>query len=1142
MDDGNLPKPEEDPIAPQWVISIRKKNQMIRKLFMVIGLLLLPFFDASLADSASSAHSVDSPNSPAHLLQQAGVQGGLVVHVGGDKESMGRQLSEYRINDGYIVHGLSTDPAQVAVAREYLLDQGLYGKISVALFDGKSLPYAENLVNLVIVDGPDVEITREEILRVLVPNGVALIDGDVILQGSAGVKGRYSINGGVSVKMIDAEKIIKPIPSDIDEWSHFEHGPGNNPVAADTVVGPPRHLQWAAGPRWLRSHEVPSGISSMVTAGGRFFQTQDEGPIGISDARLPEQWSLIARDAFNGTQLWKISLPNWGWQTFAADYRDKFKDREWIYSSGLRTRWPSSYKTRMVADSERLYFTLGNTAPVSIIDAATGEILTTCAGSDNPNKLILCNDVLCVELAQAIIAYDARSGLQLWKKELSSIGSIAASGNSLLYVNNKDELHACDLKSGESLWDCVLEVPGKLKIAYLDPDATLQGSADAKDRTTIHGDIDIKNGLVLAASGSNMQVLSLDSGETVWSKPDGVGVRGSGGGQYIVGDTIWLGYRGARVDFKTGEALPALGVENLWSPQHHHRCYPNKATSRYIIGAMEGMEYLALEDESHSRNNWVRGSCGLGILPANGMTYAPADQCFCSAGVKLLGTNALTAAREFPEEEPAARRLTRGEYYDRADVDNVEMQQWPSYRHDALRSGSNAVNVSANLKDSWSLQLDPSITQPVVSGDNLFLASRDTHTVYAVDAVSGEKLWRFTADGRVDSSPTLYKGLLLFGSADGYVTCLRQSDGGLVWKFRAAPHERLIQSFGQLESVWPLHGSVLILDDLAYVSAGRSTFLDGGLFLYAIEPTTGRVVYQHQEIGPYEDHAEGFGHSFWSEGARNDVLVSDGESIYIMQLRFDRRLKPDPAKTESLLGDRQLGRHIFSTAGFLDGDGYNRTFWMHSNIWPGFNLANQASKSGQLLVFNDDTTFGVKTFWTRNRHSPMFFPATEGYLLFADDIDSEPILIGRDEGTPLTWLPEFNMNKSGADKADWGPELQSAPRRSSVDAYTYNKDKGVGYTRVHEPKWTVHAPIRVNAMVVAEEKLFVAGAPDVLDEDDPLGALEGRKGGLLRAVSTSDGSTLAEYTLESPPLLDGLIAVEGKLFLVTLDGKLTCWE
>jgi hypothetical protein len=110
----------------------------------------------------------------------------------------------------------------------------------------------------------------------------------------------------------------------------------------------------------------------------------------------------------------------------------------------------------------------------------------------------------------------------------------------------------------------------------------------------------------------------------------------------------------------------------------------------------------------------------------------------------------------------------------------------------------------------------------------------------------------------------------------------------------SAPHERLIQSYGQLESVWPVHGSVLMLDGLAYVSAGRSTHLDGGIYLYALDPRIGHVVHQHQKLGPYEDHTKDFGHSFWSEGALNDVLVSDGRSIYIMQLRFNRQVGADP--------------------------------------------------------------------------------------------------------------------------------------------------------------------------------------------------------------------------------------------------------
>ena len=113
---------------------------------------------------------------------------------------------------------------------------------------------------------------------------------------------------------------------------------------------------------------------------------------------------------------------------------------------------------------------------------------------------------------------------------------------------------------------------------------------------------------------------------------------------------------------------------------------------------------------------------------------------------------------------------------------------------------------------------------------------------------------------------------------------------------------------------------------------------------------------------------------------------------------------------------------------------------------------------------------------------------------------------------------------------------------SSPDAYTFNKDKGIGFARARPPKWAVWVPIRVKAMVSTAETLFIAGAPDVMDSKDPLAALEGRKGGLLRAVSAADGKKLAEYPLDAPPVLDGLIAAQGRLFIATRNGKLTCWR
>ena len=36
---------------------------------------------------------------------------------------------------------------------------------------------------------------------------------------------------------------------EIDEWTHYLHGPDNNAVADDTRVGPPRYMQWVVRAR-----------------------------------------------------------------------------------------------------------------------------------------------------------------------------------------------------------------------------------------------------------------------------------------------------------------------------------------------------------------------------------------------------------------------------------------------------------------------------------------------------------------------------------------------------------------------------------------------------------------------------------------------------------------------------------------------------------------------------------------------------------------------------------------------------------------------------------------------------------------------------------------------------------------------------
>jgi outer membrane protein assembly factor BamB len=1055
------------------------------------------------------------------MLQEAGVKGGLVVHLGcGD----GRLTAALRAGGAYVVHGLDVDAADVARAREHVRGLGLYGEVSVDLLAGARLPYVDNLVNLLVADGLG-PVPMAEVVRVLAPGGVALVGG---------------------------KKTVKPWPADIDEWAHYLHDAGNNAVADDVQVGPPRSMQWVAPPLWLRSHETPSGFEAMVTSGGRVFYIFDEGLIGITDQRLPERWALVCRDAFNGQLLWKRPVEPWGWPEWAAG---RFEGQDWTRIRGARTVVPEENQRRLVADGDRLYATLGYRAPLSILDAATGRVLATVEETDPVTEMVASGGTVVVHTAApsggrragrgadpaAIVAVDGRTGKVVWRHETAPIKSafLAVEGGRVVYQAGAD-LVCLGLADGKERWTV--------------------SPREKKGLTLV-----ACNGVVLIRSGGALEARDAAAGKPLWHRKI-LPVEGAARVDvFVAGGLVWPGIVSADADgqprnktphtlavgydLRTGEEKKRLFVANLRSPEHHHRCYRNKATGRYVITGYEGCEFFDLSGDAHSQDNWVRGACKFGIVPANGLLYVPPDQCFCQPGGKLLGLTALAAAgaSPAPPEVPQEDRRTRGPAYGDPSVrhpapgagnqvsgisdstSQIRESDWPTYRHDPARHGSTRSAVPAEAAAAWSAALGGRLTPPVVAGGRLYVAQADAHTLHALDAATGERQWRFVAGGRIDSPPTVHGGLVLVGSADGCVYALRAADGALVWRFLAAPYDRRVASFGQVESAWPVHGSVLVRDGVAYVAAGRSTYLDGGIRVWGLDPETGAVRHRAVLAGPWPDRDTWREVAFYVRGANSDVLVAEGDGIYMRQKKLTPALEEAEPPALSSKGEADVGLHVFSTAGLLDGSWYNRTFWMYAKRWPGFQLANQAPKSGQLLVVDEAHTYGVKVFYRRNVHSPMFFPGREGYLLFADANSTEPQIVG-EEGArePIRWLPQSDYSRGG-----------TVVRKLETPAF--GQDKGIGYTRADPPRWTRWVPVRVRAMVKAGDVLFAAGPPDVFDPADPYAAFEGRAGGRLLAVAAADGTVLAERALESPPVFDGLIAAGGRLYLVDRAGAVRCF-
>ena len=1081
-----------------------------------LPVLLMCFHVCSICVSAEASQT--DQGDPAHrILADTGVQGGLIVHLGcGD----GKRTAALRATESHVIHGLDADAANVAEARQYIHELGLYGEVSIEHWTSARLPYAENLVSLVVAEEL-ATAPMSEVMRVLAPGGVAFVRQD----------GRWS-------------RTVKPRPEEIDEWTHFLHDASNNAVARDHRVGPPGRMQWNVGPLWSRSHEHVSSIAAMISGGGRLFYVVDEGLTSITnntDERVPERWMLVARDAFNGVLLWKRPLAKW-------------RGDEWKGFS-LRGR-PASVPKRIVTDGERLYATLSHRSGVLILDPATGGTLTTIPGTEGAQELVQQGSTLIVYVDKlqkrrgqpngTIAAIDVDGNRPRWQVAVTRfLSQSLAADHERVVCCDGDEMLCLSMAGGSELWRA-------------------SGSGGRGEKTII-----LRNEIVLEAGGPKIIARDAATGKTLWTAPGGQGAMrpmdlfvAQGCAWHASGDGI-TGY-----DLATGKTAKTLNPSAVQSAGHHLRCYRAKATERFLITQFRGAEFVSLTDENHSNNDWIRGACSFGLVPANGLLYVPPNPCFCYPGAKLTGLLALAsdAKVENPEQvTEALPQLDRGPAYGEdlapaSDSPLAHSDDWPTYRHDARRSGATACKVPADVSQRWQVSLRGPITPPVVSGGRVLVAAKDEHTLHVFSSAGGRRWWRVITGGRIDSPPSVYRGLVLFGCADGRVYCLRASDGALVWRYRPAPDERRIMAFDQLESAWRVHGSVLVTGGVAYCTAGRSSFLDGGLRLVGLDPATGRVRCETRldtrSPGRKDFQGKPFVPSYHVEGSHSDILVAQGEHIYLTQYKFDRNLvpqeapylMPDPNNPVSALditeaeytisdpdmeagfahfrgfhrymekahpqltkqyterygglnmGDRKTGTHLATTSGFLDDTWFNRTFWMYSNVWPGWYHAHRGAKSGQLLVVGPERTYALQAYPTRNRQSPLFKPDDKGYLLVADSNDTEPVL----------------------------------------DEMTRGATKGMGYTRLKPPVWFDWVPVRIRGMVLAGKCLFAAGPPDVIDSADPMASFEGRMGAVLRAYSAVDGKMLTEQELDAPPVFDGLIAAEGRLFLSTMDGRLVC--
>ena len=1139
---------------------------------------------------ALAAFTRGAPQDLAESIGTSGITGGLIAQVGVSEPLLLEGLGER-----FHVRLLASDAKGVQMAGEKIAGTGLQGRFTVDTFSGGRLPFADEVLNaLVILDPAGISDTERQ--RVLAPRGLLM-----------------ERNGGAWTAT------AKPVPSEIDDWTHYLYDSSGNAVSRDKRVASPRSYRWYAPPKHLRSHNYSSSFLGLVSEGGRVFYILDEGTFLFDKGGTTEKFSLIARDAFNGAFLWKRPLEGYGQRFYEDVSGQAVNDFVW--------RSPLSMNRRLVAMDGKVYVALKyRNSPLSILDAATGDVVHEAAlggvdeiiadsdrvicrvrphiptptedmkgknnwavrrrmekeGIKNPKDELRSRvmDGLLKSPNETIAAVDAKTGKILWRIDASlvAVQSLAMADGKVVYHNYK-ELVALDVETGEGVWSYAS--PAKRSVLL----------------RNLLGNLLIADGKVLwtsSATGGGV-CLNLADGAKLWASKTGTtGGFGFPTSQRVIDDVIFREgvnpHRTFKLSDGTAADVPEIG--NMLRRGHHIRCFPGKATERFLITPMRGAEFIDLSGGGeHMVNDWLRGACSLGNLPANGLFYVTPDPCSCYAGARIYGFHALApkepAGLAAAPELNAPERLIKGpslpDLSDTADWSGVS--DWPQYRGNAKRTALAGAPLAADLKPAWTRKLGGELTQATIAGGKGYVVRKDTYELICLDLADGKTVWSRLFPAALNGPPTVCESggrgtgvspvaspsaeqsqgnglearatvqhssaasttehFLYAGCDNGSLYCLRASDGALAWQRLLAPLERLTLDADRLSSLWPVFTSVLSHNGLIYATAGRNSYLDGGVHVFALDPATGAVRHSTLIEGPWPDMdtlraavvterdrkaavtkgpeatkeidrkiSDQYATGYHLYGGEADLLVTDGTDIYLTQNKFDAGLNPLPLKREWNSGYTPMGRyHMSADSGFLDDTMFHRTHMMYDDAWTSYGTApGSAARAGTLVAVGKNRAYSAQHFEGGGyaAHEP-----GSGNRIVADALEVEN-------------LPPGMMDKKLINK---------------LKVPTFDK----AFNRTAEPLWRTETPIIIRAFLAAPndeqgELIFSGGIVEgtTREEWDRTTYFIGP--GKLQVHGGKEGRLLAEHDLPACPVFDGMSAAEGRLLIPMVNGDIACWE
>jgi len=779
------------------------------------------------------------------ILNSVESESGLIVVVGCGEPSAPGVAAGLGASGDRLVHAVAGSAQELAGFNKAIAEAEVKGCVSAEELGIAALPYRDYLVNvLVIMDLQKAQAAgfkMEEATRCVVPQGKIIIcrDGKI------------------------AETKETPSCNAMDVWTHRYYDASGIPASKDKVFDLPVGFKWNAG--------LPMNFDNPLRAANRYSSTRamvvDDGRcFTFSEAvyeNLGEGWTstygadqyLTCRDAFNGRLLWRKRIGD-------------------TYYGGLYIE----NMAPLVSTGGHLYLA-GEDGKMLVVNTRTGETVRETATDNVPGVIAAADGIVVVatwkdgrkmgsverydrrrmdwEIYEGTIeAYDDASGKRLWKNDLLGTSMVIADG--FVYIVNrseKDPLEKAHNKRREG--DETVHPPQKVIAMDLNKGTILWETEDAEFNVT-------------------NQALSL---EAAGFMAVSVGLQGRSRVALLSAET--------GMPLSPGEASEAN--KNFFR-YRNHICTPVMRVGEAILGNRGGALTKAGE-----RINFggARGACLTGTVPAYGAGYIAQNWCRCSPG-QIPGLLAIMPIGEIPtpaEMETPAEPVVCSTYNDSTDGISAT-SLWTSFRGNARRDSSSACDIPPEVEVAWSNRvtgevkqgtvqrdwrsyLNSRLTAAVIAGELAIVGDIDQNEIVALDVKDGGVKWRFMTGGRVDSAPTVYKGICFVGDHTGYVYAIKIKNGELIYKLRIAPDEKRMVSYGKVESVWPVIGGVMVADAQAYAPAGRTQGSDGGLVVRAFVPETGKPLWAKALPQGGKDIVE-------KKPKRNDTLVQHGPFITVM--------------------------------------------------------------------------------------------------------------------------------------------------------------------------------------------------------------------------------------------------------------------